>query len=180
MRVLHFPMTTAQFRRWLKAEIRWLQAHETAAAEQVYYDAGRILADARQHAITLGLPNVAELLDCRSTSLSAIERYHVDVGMVSPLTAQAMLSAATAALPSDKLLTPPQVAKKYGVSPATVRGWIESGELKATNIASKGKRPMHRITSDALAEFDAKRCELAPPPAKRRRRRKGETIVSRY
>jgi hypothetical protein len=169
--VVHFSMTTAQFRRWLKAEIRWLQAHETADEEQIFYDAAGILVEARQKATALGLPEAADLCRCRAKA-------------VAPITAQESLAAVLGALraqkrPStEKHLTPPQVAKRYGVSPATVRGWIESGELKATNIASKGKRPMHRITPDALAEFDAKRGKLTPPPGNRRP--KVQTIVSRY
>ena len=54
--VVNFPMTSAQLRRWLQAEIRWIQAHEGADDEQLFYDAAGILDDARQKAAALGLP----------------------------------------------------------------------------------------------------------------------------
>jgi hypothetical protein len=165
--MLDFPMTTAQFRRWLQAEIRWLQGHEAADDEQLFYDAAGILDEARKKAAALGLPEVAELCRCRARA-------------VAPITAQRSLSAALAALPStDKHLTPPQVAKRYGVSPATVRGWIESGELKATNTAARGKRPRHRITPDALTEFDLKR-RTDESPKQPRRKPRPALVVQRY
>ena len=57
----------------------------------------------------------------------------------------------SAAADSD-MLTPPQVARRYGVSPDTVRAWIASGELRAVNVG-KGKRPRHRVHIDALKEL---------------------------
>jgi hypothetical protein len=159
-------MNVPQFRRWLQAEIRWLQTHEAADDLQLFYDAAGVLDEARQKATALGLPEVAKLCRCRAKA-------------VAPITAQESLSAALAALPRNKLLSVPDVAKRYSVSPETVRRWIVTGELKASNIANKGKRPRHRIAPDALAEFDAKRGNLAPLPAKRRGRSQ-DPIVTRY
>lgn len=76
-------------------------------------------------------------------------------------------------------LTPPEVAKLLGVSPDSVRGWIASGALKAVNVAGPGKRPSHRISREALAEFERRR---TPEPVVVRRRRKPATepLVKRY
>ena len=76
-------------------------------------------------------------------------------------------------------LTPPQAARKLGVSPDSVRGWISSGELKAVNVAGPGKRASHRISREALAEFERRR---TPEPVIVRRRRKpaADSLVQRY
>lgn len=58
-------------------------------------------------------------------------------------------------------LTPPDVAKRLGVKPATVIGWIKSGQLKASNL-SKGARPRYRVQPDDLAEFLDKRQPQQP------------------
>jgi excisionase family DNA binding protein len=166
--------TPAIFRRWLQGEIKWLQAHEGADDLQVFYDAAHILDQARQRATALGLTEVAKLCRCGAEA-------------VAPIVAQESLSAALAALkPEGKRLTPPQVAKRYGVSPDTVRRWIEAGELKAVNIASKkATRPRHRIEPEALAEFDRKRMAKTLPakPETKRRSRKPDRfhpILDRY
>ncbi|HUY93582.1 MAG TPA: helix-turn-helix domain-containing protein [Pirellulales bacterium] len=76
-------------------------------------------------------------------------------------------------------LTPPQAARKLGVSPDTVRGWIASDELRAVNVARPGKRASHRISLEALAEFERRRQTKVVKPAARRR--KAETLlVERY
>lgn len=56
----------------------------------------------------------------------------------------------------DQALTPPEVAKRLGVKPATVVSWIKSGQLKASNL-SKGVRPRYRVQPDDLADFLDKR-----------------------
>ena len=80
------------------------------------------------------------------------------------------------------MLTPPQVAERYGVSPDTVRAWIISGELRAVNVG-KGKRPRHRVPVEALKELDAKHLvQVVPVVATKRRRRKKTTdlLVTRF
>ena len=62
-------------------------------------------------------------------------------------------------------LKPGDVAKQLSVSPATVIGWIKSGQLKAANIA-KGPRPRYVIQPDALAAF-LKMRQPEPPVARR-------------
>jgi excisionase family DNA binding protein len=80
-----------------------------------------------------------------------------------------------------EMLTPPQVAKRYGVSPDTVRGWIVSGDLRAVSVG-KGSRVRYRVPVDALEEFAAKRPARVAPrtPPQRRRRRKVDLPFRRY
>ena len=81
--------------------------------------------------------------------------------------ARVALAAALAALPrcsgDTDTLTPPDVAKRLGVKPATVIGWIKSGQLKGSNIG-KGSRPRYRVTPDDLAAFLKSR--QSEPPRK--------------
>ena len=71
--------------------------------------------------------------------------------------------------------TPPQAADVLQVDPDTVRGWIESGELVASNLASRSAtRPRWRISREALEEFLAGR--EPRPPAKKKRRSNARVI----
>jgi excisionase family DNA binding protein len=83
--------------------------------------------------------------------------------------------------PESDMFTPPQVAKRYGVSPDTVRAWIASGALRAVSVG-KGRRARYRVPADALKEFDAKRPARVTPkaPPQRHRRRKLELPFRRY
>ena len=74
--------------------------------------------------------------------------------------------------PGGKLLTPPEVAQLYRVTPEKVLTWIRSGELDAINVASRGaRRPRFRIRPEALREFEAHRrrvCKIPPKSPKPR------------
>jgi len=50
----------------------------------------------------------------------------------------------------DKL-TPPEVARRWGVAPETVISWIRSGELKAIDVSARPGigRPRYRIDSNS-------------------------------
>jgi transposase len=55
-------------------------------------------------------------------------------------------------------LTPPQIAKRFGVSVRKVIGWIEGGELAALNLANRGcSRPRYHITEEAVVQFEQSR-----------------------
>jgi len=55
-------------------------------------------------------------------------------------------------------LTPPEIARRYGVATAKVIAWIRTGELAALNLAHRGcVRPRYSITPDALEQFEASR-----------------------
>jgi excisionase family DNA binding protein len=87
-----------------------------------------------------------------------------------------------AAVPDANMLTPPEVAQRYGVSPDTVRAWITSGDLRAVNI-SRAKRPRYRVPVEALNDLDVKRLPriASASPAQRRRRAKpAGLIVTRF
>jgi transposase len=77
-------------------------------------------------------------------------------------------------------LTPPQIAKRYRVSPEKVLGWIRRGELRAINIAMNphGKCPRWIITPESLADFEqARSSRPAPRPLSRTRRSASENVI---
>ena len=56
------------------------------------------------------------------------------------------------AIPETDYLTPPEIAEQLGSSPETVIGWIKSGQLKGSNLATD-HRPRYVVTPDDLTEF---------------------------
>lgn len=80
---------------------------------------------------------------------------------------------------SQQWFTPPRVARFLGVHVDKVRGWIATGELKATNLGNK-TRPRWRLSSDAIESFLAARSNQTPPKATRRRRRKPDGNVIQF
>ncbi len=70
-------------------------------------------------------------------------------------------------------LTPPQVARMWGVSPSKVLAFIDSGQLRAINLTmpDRNRRPRYRIAVDDLADFERRR-EVVPAPKPIRRQRK--------
>lgn len=74
--------------------------------------------------------------------------------------------------PSDRMLTPPAVARRLGVSPGKILNLIRGGELAAIDVATRGsRRPRYRIDPDALERFIAARAVGSPPATQQRRRR---------
>lgn len=93
-------------------------------------------------------------------------------------------------MPRPKTLTPPELAARYvsppeyaaqlGVKPGKVISWIESGELRAVNVASKkSSRPRWRISPDAIVAFENGHA-VQPATTARRRRRKQPADVVQY
>lgn len=69
------------------------------------------------------------------------------------------------------MLSPPKIAKRFGVKADTVRSWIHSGELRAINVAPSGStKPSFRVSDEAIAEFQLKRGTQPPAPTRRRRK----------
>ena len=74
-------------------------------------------------------------------------------------------------------ITPPVYAKRLGVKPSKVIGWIERGELRAINVsANLGGRPRWRIPPSAVVAFEMARSVKPLPKATRRRRRNASVI----
>jgi excisionase family DNA binding protein len=83
---------------------------------------------------------------------------------------------------ATQYFTPPQLAKRLAVSPAKIVGWIEAGELRGTNLATKrdGCRPRYRVSEEDLAEFLNSRSGSLVAPTKPRRRRKALSGVTEF
>ena len=69
-----------------------------------------------------------------------------------------------------KFLTPPQIAKLYGVHPDRVRGWIRSGQLMALDVGDKGRRRF-RVRPEDLEIFERARLVVAPEERRHPRRK---------
>jgi transposase len=68
-------------------------------------------------------------------------------------------------------LTPPQIARRFGISPDKVVGWIRCGELRGVNIAAKSNgRPRYVVDEADLAMFEQRRTAQPIAPAPRRRK----------
>lgn len=80
----------------------------------------------------------------------------------------------------ERMLTPPQVARRLGVSPEKILGWVKCGELRAADLSvRRGGRPRYRIDLVDLELFLAGRT-ARPEAAKARRRRKAAVEVVEY
>ena len=75
-------------------------------------------------------------------------------------------------------VTPPEIARRWGVSADKVLGWIRSGELRAMNVASKlTSRPRYLVDLADLAAFEERRAVIPPPPRVQQRRRRAEGVI---
>ena len=57
----------------------------------------------------------------------------------------------------EHLLTPNQAAAYLNVTAEQVRSLIRKGQLSATNVGTGTKRPLYRITEQALNDFLTRR-----------------------
>jgi len=68
-------------------------------------------------------------------------------------------------------LTPPELAKLWGIDVQKVLHWIKAGELRAINLATRRDgRPRYAIDQADIALFEAARAVQPPAPRVRRRR----------
>lgn len=75
-------------------------------------------------------------------------------------------------------LTPPEVARQWGVSIDKVLTWIRSGELRAVNLATRlSGRPRYRIDINDLRDFEQRRSVIPPSPPHRTRRKLPADII---
>ena len=56
-------------------------------------------------------------------------------------------------LGQNQLLTPNEAATKLKVTPEQIRCLIRKGQLSAVNVGTGPKRPLYRITQQALDDF---------------------------
>lgn len=63
-----------------------------------------------------------------------------------------------AATAQRRNLTPPEVARRFGVATTKVLRWIRTGELVAMNLANRGcVRPRYSIAPEAIEAFERSR-----------------------
>ena len=103
------------------------------------------------------------------------ELVHLLQTAAKDLEAQATVSRKPAMKPTDAkpaVLTPPKLAREWGVDEDTIYAWIRSNELRATNVVKKpGGRPRYRISRQDADDFQRRRQNLPPPPPSPRRKR---------
>ena len=78
-------------------------------------------------------------------------------------------------------LTPPEIAERFRISADKVRGWIESGQLRAVNVSTNpGRgRPRWRVSPMDLIAFENSRT-VSPPTKTPRRRRKPVDVIEYF
>ena len=78
-----------------------------------------------------------------------------------------------------RYLTPPELARTWGVDPSTVLALIRRGALRAFSTSPPGtRRPRWRIHPSAVAEFEAAHAAQTPvKPVRSTRRRKDPSYV---
>ena len=80
-----------------------------------------------------------------------------------------------------EMLTPPQLAKRWGVAADKILSLIHSGQLTGINLAVKPRgRPRFRIRLEEVRRFEEARASKPPVPKQRRRRRSTATPQRDY
>ncbi len=75
-------------------------------------------------------------------------------------------------------LTPPQLAKRWGISPEKVIAWIKRGELAAIDVsATRGGRPRYRIDETDIADFEQSRRVVTELPRPSPRKPRGNDTI---
>jgi len=74
-------------------------------------------------------------------------------------------------------VTPPALAREYGVDVQKILAWIKRGELRAVNLATDPNgRPRYAIDRADILTFELSR-QVQPPPPRVRRRRADPSIT---
>ncbi len=80
---------------------------------------------------------------------------------------------------TDSMITPPALAKRWGVSPEKVLQLIHSAQLRAVNLAvNPDGKPRWRVPLDEVSRFELSRTTQPAMPKPRRRRRRA-TVTRR-
>ena len=78
-------------------------------------------------------------------------------------------------------LTVPQLASQWGVASKKIIAFIRDGELRATNLASRGTtRPRYAIDVDDVAAFERARQVVPTVPSTQRLRRRAAANVKEF
>ena len=81
-------------------------------------------------------------------------------------------------LSTKSKLTPPALARRWGISADKVLAWIRSGELKAINAATRpGGRPRYVIDEADVVRFEGSRAATQATTIKRKTCRKNHDII---
>ena len=77
-------------------------------------------------------------------------------------------------------VTPPKLARRWGISPDKILCWIRSGELHAIDAATRqGQRPRYLIDEADIVAFESRRSaaqERQPVRQPRRKQTKSQVI----
>lgn len=81
---------------------------------------------------------------------------------------------------TKKKLTPPEVAKLFGVEPGKIIAWIKSGELRAIDGATRrGGRPRYLVDVADIEAFERAR-QIVPERASAPRRKRSDSGVTEF
>lgn len=143
------------YQNWVKAQLSQLDTLTDFGPIEAE-DLRETIREAESLAAINGLPEAVQACQIREGGIG--------IGLARRILAACLEGSQT---PEPlAMLTPPQLAKEWHISPDKVLGWIRSGELKARNV-SQGNRPRYLIDRETLESF-------RPPkekPAKLRRRK---------
>ena len=82
---------------------------------------------------------------------------------------------------TDRYLTPPALARLWGVTPETVLAMIRRGALRAFSTSPPGtRRPRWRIPPSAVAEYEQTHAAQAPVQPVRTGRRRRDPAWKEY
>jgi excisionase family DNA binding protein len=158
-------MTPTQFKNWLTARLSEL---EPRIGEPPGPEWAAIVAEAKHYCYALGFHDFA-------LSLPDAEKVKTPLTAANQLRRCLAMLDSPPAVPDSDVLDPPDVASLLGCSPDTVRDWIRSGQLRASNVAN-GNRPRWKIQRSDLETFLQTRQPDPAPPQRERRRNSGEVI----
>jgi transposase len=75
-------------------------------------------------------------------------------------------------------ISPPELAKRWGIDSHKILGWIRSGEMKAIDVSTRqGGRPRYAIDEADILAFENRRAVGGPVKAPRRRRAKQQDVI---
>ncbi|MGD0656114.1 MAG: helix-turn-helix domain-containing protein [Thermoguttaceae bacterium] len=75
-------------------------------------------------------------------------------------------------------ISPPELAKRWGLDPHKILTWIRAGELRAIDVCTRqGSRPRYAIDEADILAFENRRAVGGPPVKMPRRRKKDMHVI---